>query len=570
MTALALSRIPNLTVVCLRMVRLETSRRALCIWTRSLRLSLLVCFGILFPAASLAETREAEELSALESKVVYLCEYARFGSSKQMRSYWTALADPSLNTANLVALLKNRDPKIRSLAIYALDRKDNPHLLAEIAPLQSDRAPSYRCPIPVDQPLPPDKPETWPSQPQTVGDLAGEVIHRYLEVSGYSNFSDYWAQYRDRDYSAGWFILKLRRAWDPFDPAHSGLDTIRREITLLPSPDRQWAVLCLGTISSPNRVIYPYSEAEVLRASTELGHDALIHLLDGQIQSTDPALAAPAESTHHDPYREWLQAMQTFVLLHARDLLRSSDADLLLQRAAPEREVKNSWESTYRVWWPIAAAGLKPERATAILDEAEKRWPESADIPLARWRIQGLASLPRVLRWFYQSRWRPYGDGPQETLALAIQRARPNRSYEPLVRLILTSKRRLHIEGAAMYQFAALARDWKADFDSQFVDWIYAQPPDAHPELMGPPRGLVVRVSGVSRKLVQDERLLKADAQLLYDIDQSLVGNLTLSRSESVRLDQLILKIDLRKPQNTPESDREEIRTLLRQAVGDR
>jgi hypothetical protein len=87
---------------------------------------------------------------------------------------------------------------------------------------------------------------------------------------------------------------------------------------------------------------------------------------------------------------------------------------------------------------------------------------------------------------------------------------------------------------------------------------------------MGPPRGLVVRVSGVSRKLVQDERLLKADAQLLYDIDQSLVGNLNLSRSEAVRLGQLILKIDLRKPQNTPESDRQDIQTLLRQAVSDR
>ena len=69
---------------------------------------------------------------------------------------------------------------------------------------------------------------------------------------------------------------------------------------------------------------------------------------------------------------------------------------------------------------------------------------------------------------------------------------------------------------------------------------------------------------------MQDERLLKADAQLLYDIDQSLVGNLNLSRSEAVRLGQLILKIDLRKPQNTPESDRQDIQTLLRQAVSDR
>jgi HEAT repeat protein len=44
------------------------------------------------------------------------------------------LSDPSLDTANLVALLKSPDPKILSLAIFALGRKNDPHLLAEIAP----------------------------------------------------------------------------------------------------------------------------------------------------------------------------------------------------------------------------------------------------------------------------------------------------------------------------------------------------------------------------------------------------------------------------------------------------
>lgn len=103
-----------------------------------------------------------------------------------------------------------------------------------------------------------------------------------------------------------------------------------------------------------------------------------------------------------------------------------------------------------------------------------------------------------------------------------------------------------------------------------FVAWIYAQPPDVHPELMGPPRRLVVKVSGLSRKLVQDPRFLKADAQLLHEIEQNLVETLNLSHSEADRLGHLILKIDLKKPENTSESDRKEIRKLLRQAVHDR
>jgi len=86
---------------------------------------------------------------------------------------------------------------------------------------------------------------------------------------------------------------------------------------------------------------------------------------------------------------------------------------------------------------------------------------------------------------------------------------------------------------------------------------------------MRPPRGLVVRVSRLSRKLVQDPRFLKADSQLLFDIEQGLAGNINLSRSDADRLGHLISKIDLKKPQNTSESDRREIRKLLRQAVRD-
>lgn len=401
-------------------------------------------FGLPAPSSDLPETREAKELSALEPKVVFLCEYARFEATPEMRSYLAELSDPSLDSVNLVALLKSPDPKIRSLAIFALGRKNDPHLLAEIAPLQWDRT-SYRCPLPVDY-YPSNKPESWPSVPESVGDVAREVIHPYLDISGYTNFSDYWAHYGERKYSVAWFVLELGRAWDVFDLARPELEAIRGQIAQLPAPDRQWTILCLGTISSPNNMTYPYSEDDLLHTTSELSHDALIGLLEGRIQSSDPALAARTTPTHYEPYWGWLKAMQNFVLLHARDLLQSSDADLLLHLASPESEAKNSGGSGYR--WLIAAASLRPKSSTAILDEAEKRWPESPDVPLARWRVQGPASLPSVLRWFYQSpsgKTRTYG--PQESLALAIGRARPNLSYEPLVRARCTGSPPSHAIG---------------------------------------------------------------------------------------------------------------------------
>jgi hypothetical protein len=120
-----------------------------------------------------------------------------------------------------------------------------------------------------------------------------------------------------------------------------------------------------------------------------------------------------------------------------------------------------------------------------------------------------------------------------------------------------------------MYQMALLANEWKANFDGRFVDWIFVQPPDANPNLATPPRGMVLRSSGVARKLVWDPRFLKADSQLLYGIEQCLVGSLKLSRPQAIRLAELISGIDRQNPQSTPESTLQEIRNLLRQGAGD-
>ena len=74
--------------------------------------------------------------------------------------------------------------------------------------------------------------------------------------------------------------------------------------------------------------------------------------------------------------------------------------------------------------------------------------------------------------------------------------------------------------------------------------------------------------SGVARKLFWDPRFLKADSQLLYGVEQCLVGDLKLSKADAVRLDMLIRGIDQTNPQSTPESTLQEIRGLLRKATG--
>jgi hypothetical protein len=211
-----------------------------------------------------------------------------FRASPESVSSWKALQDPDLDTGNLIRLLKSQDPKIRSLAIFALDRKNDPHVLPEIADLLMDSAPAYACPMPYAGPLPQDRPWTWPQQPETVGGLAGEVVNRYLSESGYAHFSDYWRDHKDRGYSVSWFALRLRRVWSFDNLNHPSMEELRREISQLPSPDREWTVLWMGTLPNPNNVVRPYTEDEQVRNATELGHEATLQLLSGQIQSTDP------------------------------------------------------------------------------------------------------------------------------------------------------------------------------------------------------------------------------------------------------------------------------------------
>ena len=339
------------------------------------------------------ETPEAKSLSALAPKLYFLCDFAiNLQPSPEAVSSWKALQDPALDTGNLIRLLKSPDPKIRSLAIFALDRKNDPYVLAKIADLLTDNAPAYACPMPYAGHLPQDRPWTWPQQPGTVGGLAGEVVNRYLSESGYANFSDYWRYHKDRSYSVSWFALRLRRIRSFDRLNHPSMEVLRREISQLPSPDREWTVLWLGTLPNPNSVVRPYAEDEQSRNAAELGHDSMLQLLDGHIQSTDPDLRS-----RQDPvYSESLQALQTFVLRHSPQLLAETDRDFLLQekfRRFP--------------WYSIGAAQLDRKNASKILHAAYERFDRTWDdynravLVLALWNLQGQRETGFILNWFY-------------------------------------------------------------------------------------------------------------------------------------------------------------------------
>jgi hypothetical protein len=448
----------------------------------------------------------------------------------------------------LLSLLKDSDPKIRTLAAAALVAKGDPRLQQHLGSLLEDQSQTFdEITIPMsDNFVPPSYSR------QTVAYAA----LRLVEKRSKQEFDRYWASHANRAYCADWFLWQFRHA--EFAPL------ARQQIQSVPSPDRELITLWIGTGRSSH--YDGFLETELVAAAKTLGSERVLAVLRHQPPGTDPDIKPHVEFAM-GPDGHYAE-MVRFLLAHAKDCLRPSDVDVLLSMEIVEKSRTNSNdpasnEPAYQEWWPIAAASLRPESSGQILDDAEKRYPQRGNIPLARWRIQGPPSLPKVLQSFYRS------PQAEDQLALTIYLADPNDQYKPLVEAILASSDRLKIDGKAMYYFAEPARKWKADFDRQFVDWIYAQPPDPTLALMGPPRRLVVETSGVSKKLVRDPRFGSADAQLLYVITQCQFERIKLSQPEYARLDRFVKHFNVDPPQTIPEAELQDVRNLLRKQAGE-
>ena len=445
----------------------------------------------------------------------------------------------------LVSLLRDGDPKIRTLAAAALVAKGEPRLQQQLGPLLDDQSQTF------DEMRLPMSASPF-AKTQFVRQTVATAVLRLVEYPNKAAFDQYWETHANRDYCADWFLWQFRHK--QFAPL--ALQDIQR----VPSPDREMIVLWIGVGGWP--LYYDgFPQAEVMAAAKRLGRDGILAVLRGQPPGSDPDIK-PINTTSWQPGNQYY-VMGRFLLSHAKDLLLASDADWLLSMEAEQRKRTDWHEIHYAQSWLIAAASLQPGRADQILDEAQKNYPGWADIPLARWTIEGRASLPKVLRWFY---------GPndsEERLATAITVTEPNEQFKPLVEAILAAPP-LKICNEAMYRFAEFAQKNKLNFDRQFVDWIYAQPPDPYRGQDYSSRTGVIKMSGVARELVRDPRFSRADVKMLYVVRQSLAGSASkLSPEQSARLDSLMAGIDWNLPLNTSESKLQEMRDLLRKFVGE-
>jgi hypothetical protein len=110
--------------------------------------------------------------------------------------------------------------------------------------------------------------------------------------------------------------------------------------------------------------------------------------------------------------------MMLFVLRHAKQLLRATDADAVLSCEARESGKRPGGFRPREPWaeWFLAAASLQPKRAREILDEGWKAIGDNQgmfsgvhrlQIALARWRLVPDEGTALVVKRFYDEppRW---------------------------------------------------------------------------------------------------------------------------------------------------------------------
>ena len=321
------------------------------------------------------------------------------------------LRELSSNRAALIPLLNHPDPKVRTLALGSLFQREEGPDLPLIAGLLNDTAGTFPL---LREPMRaggmPSRSE-WESA-QSVADVVQSMLAFWgvgdpnRDKVSASQFELYWAKYAGRRHAAHWFRVKMDRATRrtiPIQEAHRpDMDRVLAQINALPSVDRAWTslfVLC------PAGNYHPQSVAEhrlvldqkLVETARELGAESLLRFLRRERVTDDPDLDFSGKESGD------FGRMSHFILAHARDLFRPTDAEALLAMERPQ-----PGETGPDPAWAIAAAALQPDKASALLRsrlQKEKRnYVDAAgQLAGALWRIVGLSECAFLREWFYSA-----------------------------------------------------------------------------------------------------------------------------------------------------------------------
>jgi hypothetical protein len=403
---------------------------------------LLLLLASLFPAFGADEAQQttlgvSERLQRLSTETTHFATDDIVGNRWSERRWPVGLLEEQQHLLaelrstrdarkELQDLLHSPEPRVRTLALGALFIREDPRDLPLIAGLLDDNAATFpRLSSSADSrggrlPL------SFFESEQTVRDVAQVMIGFYLasafEVSAFgrslaigadlkdisvSVFEKYWAERGSRMRCASWFLVKMRRATrdtSPLQPEYEvDVQRVLAEIDALPPGERAWTLLYARQDQSQLDTLV--SDAAMVTALKAVGPDSLMKVLRRERVSDDPDLLAPARPSWILPHTKAVR----FILAHAPDLLRPSDADAVLASAEkyPAGADFNQTEWTaasarlHGLQNPVAAAqslkaGIERIPLTHILGVSDQRV-----LAFALWQMGGAAERVFLADWFY-------------------------------------------------------------------------------------------------------------------------------------------------------------------------
>ncbi len=367
--------------------------------------------------------------------------------------------------AALGALLKDADPKLRTLALGALFLREDAHDL----PLIVSCVPDGAITLPIfdrREPSGNSREFVVTPRPQTVGEVATAMLRSYLDAASISLpvtrnaagaiearpadtlkvFDQYWAERGQRARSASWWLVKLWRATrqtTPFQPQYQqDIERVLAEINALPPVERGWVLLygSEGVAHDSGTKLLP--DDTLVAALKNVGPDALVQFLQHKSSLEDPDLRF--DDTPGDARNRVFLPLAEFILLHASDLLRPQDADAVLAGADGALP---TWQGNSRKW-SAAAFRLINQQSAAQVTEAVRtalvRHPvgtvegrrAQGEIMAALWEVRGSAEQATLVDWFYQVLPHSLSDDGPDDFLRGVAESRRTDTKELLAALV--------------------------------------------------------------------------------------------------------------------------------------
>ena len=367
------------------------------------------------------QLRELETLSEYDKELpVILTQEAADQYYETSKRIVRKLSTHRWDETDLIALLDHPDAKVRTLAAAALITTDNPNNVLPLAKLLRDDSPTFPSPPYFRESAHHTHGELFR---QTVAHVVIEFVRPYMPDTFVfdallnrkaSVVADFKRHFSTRESPAAIcqdFEIWRRRAWgeatDSLEEYNERLHRIRDRLINIPMPDRAWYAMAIGGSHSDiyQRQQQLLSDESIVELARNLGHEKLIRAVTLQVEAPEMFLQpVPSGSPRQNLEERHLRAIRNFILRHAKELLRTDDANQLIDLAAKELQLDGGMLGSQLT---IAAAELQPDRAIEIVHNAHnvlfetRSWPHSDELAITLWKKGGISQRDVIIDWFY-------------------------------------------------------------------------------------------------------------------------------------------------------------------------